>query len=341
MIKVGIIGASGYSGLELLKILLRHPMAEISFISGTSRVAGSRICDVFPALRGLLDIEVELTDIQKIKDSDVECIFLATPNETSLDIAPKLLENSNKKVIDLSGAFRLKDRTLYMNHYGFENEYDELLSEAVYGIPEFFGEEIYNCRLIANPGCYPTSIILPLVPLLKGNLIDTNTRIIIDSKSGVSGAGRKPSEITHYVEVNESFKAYNVYKHRHEPEIIQELQKCSSSTIKLSFTPHLLPITRGILSTIYCELKPNIDEQIVFSSLKKAFLGEKFVRILPIGQLPEVKHVSSTPFCDIGIAVRNEELVIVSCIDNLLKGASSQAVQNFNLMFGIKDGLGL
>lgn len=341
MIKAGIIGASGYSGLELVRILSKHPEVNLDFISGTERVAGCHYVDLYPVLRGLVALEVQLTDVDQILQSDVDLIFLATPNETSLELVPRFLSESGKKVIDLSGAFRLKNQVLYPSYYGFENTHVDLLAAAVYGIPELNKDQIRQARFVANPGCYPTSVILALAPVLKAGLINTKQRVVIDSKSGVSGAGRRPTDNTHFVETNESFKAYNIHKHRHEPEIAQELSFAASENVKITFTPHLLPLNRGILSTIYAELKDNVGILEVRNVLNAAYSKEKFVRILPENCYAEIKHVANTPFCDIGVSIRNNELIMVSCIDNVLKGASSQAVQNLNLMFGFKEDLGL
>lgn len=341
MVNVAVVGASGYSGLELVKILLNHSETCLSYITGTERVAGYKISDLYPVLRDVTDIKFILTDIDQIINSDADCVFMATPNETSLEIVPQIISNTAKKVIDLSGSFRLKYNILYPIYYGFENDNENLLQEAVYGLPELYKQEIRESRLVANPGCYPTSVVIPLVPLLRSNIINTQQRIIIDSKSGVSGAGRKPSDNTHYVETNESLKAYNIHKHRHEPEIAQELSKASGLDVKISFTPHLVPLNRGILSTIYAEVKPGVSYEDIYNCWIKLYNSEKFVRVMPEGQWPEIKHVVSTPYCDIGFSLRNQELIIVSCIDNLLKGASSQAVQNYNLMFGFKEHLAL
>lgn len=341
MVKVGIIGASGYSGLELIKILLRHSETTIGFITGTSRVSGMKVSDLHPILRGQIDLELGLTDIEEVIKSDVDCVFLATPNETSLEFVPQIIKRSNKKVIDLSGSFRLKNKTLYPEFYGFDNNNDDLLNEAVYGLPEFNSSQIRNARLIANPGCYPTSIMLALAPLLMSNLVSTSSRIVIDSKSGVSGAGRKPTENTHYVETNESFKAYKIHSHRHEPEIKQELSFAAKGDVRITFTPHLLPINRGILSTIYADLKEGVTADQVQKCLEEMYKNKKFVRVLPQGSYPEIKYVANTPFCDVGFSVRGQEIILVSCIDNILKGASSQAVQNYNLMFGFKEDLSL
>lgn len=341
MIKAGIIGASGYSGLELVKILSKHPEVELEFLSGTSRVAGQKYSDLYPVLRDQIDQEVQLTDIEQILKSDVDVVFLATPNDTSLELAPRFIKESDKKVIDLSGAFRLKDQSLYPQYYGFDNNNDDVLKDAVYGIPELNKDKIRAARLVANPGCYPTSVIVALAPVLKAGLINTDQRIIVDSKSGVTGAGRKPTDNTHYVETNESFKAYSVHKHRHEPEIAQELSFAACTDVRISFTPHLLPVNRGILSTIYAELKPDVSADSVMESLQCAYAKEKLVRVLPENCYAEIKHVANTPFCDVGFSVRNNELIMISCIDNVLKGASSQAIQNMNLMFGFKETLGL
>jgi N-acetyl-gamma-glutamyl-phosphate reductase len=341
MVKVGIVGASGYSGLELIKILLKHPETEISFVSGTSRVAGQNMHDIYPVLRGQINITVDLTEREELVNSDAECIFLATPNETSLDLVPEIINKTDKKVIDLSGAFRLADTNLYPQYYGFENNNQTTLKEAVYGLPELYAPKIRKTRLVANPGCYPTSIIIPIAPLLSADIVDISQPIIIDAKSGVSGAGRKPTETTHFVETNESLKAYNVHKHRHEPEIAQELSIAADKHVDVSFTPHLIPVNRGILSTIYLKIKKGITQQDILACWDNAYRTKQFVRVYPEGQLPEIKFVACTHFCDIGCSLRGDQLVIVSCIDNLLKGASSQAVQNYNLLYGYKDDLGL
>ncbi|MGD9580103.1 MAG: N-acetyl-gamma-glutamyl-phosphate reductase [Vampirovibrionia bacterium] len=341
MIKVGIVGASGYSGVELVKLLLAHPEVEISFVSGTQRVAGKHIVEIHPSLRNLIDLTFLLTDVDYIINSDVDCVFLATPNETSLELVPLLMKNSDKKIIDLSGSFRFNDASLYPEYYGFENDNTDILAQAVYGLPEINKAAIREARLLANPGCYPTSVILALAPLLKAGLIDTSQKIIIDSKSGVTGAGRQPTENTHYVEANESMKAYKVHGHRHEPEIVQELSIAASVDVKATFTPHLLPVNRGILSTIYAQIKQDISSDDIQDQLEQFYKVEKFVRVLPSGLLPEIKYVANTNFCDIGFSVRESDLILVSCIDNLLKGASSQAVQNLNLMFGFKENLSL
>jgi N-acetyl-gamma-glutamyl-phosphate reductase len=341
MVKTGIIGASGYSGLELVRILLKHPEASLEFVSGTERVAGSLYSDLYPILRGETDLKCFLTDVGKVIDSDVELLFLATPNDTSLYMVPEIINNTGKKLIDLSGSFRLKDNALYPEYYGFKNSNMSLIKEAVYGIPELYADLIRKARLVANPGCYPTSVVLPLVPLFKAGIVNTSCRVVVDSKSGVSGAGRKPSDNTHYVETNESMKAYNLHRHRHEPEIKQELEKAAGSVINMTFSPHLVPINRGILSTIYLQVNNGVKMDDILNLWNKAYSRKKFVRILPAGQLPEIKFVANSPYCDIGFSLRGNDLIIVSCIDNLLKGASSQAVQNFNLMCGFREEVGL
>lgn len=341
MVKVGIVGASGYSGLELVKLLLAHPEAEIAFVTGTSRVAGKNITELHPSLRNQIDIEFLLTDIEEIIKSDVECVFLATPNETSLELVPRLMKESDKKIIDLSGSFRFKDASLYPKYYGFENNYSDLLAGSVYGLPELNKPAIRETSLLANPGCYPTSVILALAPLLEAGLIETSQKVIVDSKSGVTGAGRQPTETSHYVEANESMKAYKVHGHRHEPEIKQELSKAASTNVNVTFTPHLLPVNRGILSTIYAEVKKDVTSKCIYKTFTERYKHDTFVRILPESQLPEIKYVAYSNYCDIGFSMRGTDLILVSCIDNLLKGASSQAMQNFNLMFGFKEDLGL
>jgi N-acetyl-gamma-glutamyl-phosphate reductase len=249
---------------------------------------------------------------------------------------------SGATVVDLSGAFRLRDASLYPKFYGFEHARPDLLEKAVYGLTEFVREELRGAKLIANPGCYPTTIIVPMKPLLDAGMIDSNQPIICDSKSGVTGAGKTPTAATHFVEISESFKSYNVFKHRHTPEITQGLGLANSSG-SLIFTPHLLPINRGILSTIYSKLKDGVTRADILSVWQKTFASSPFVRVFAESQLPEIKFVANTPYCDIGCAVDAEagQAIIVSAEDNLLKGAASQALQNANLALGFDEGAGL
>jgi len=340
-LKVAIIGATGYSGAELAALLLKHPYANLHTLmtANRERQAGKprKYREELPQFDRRCDLEIEPLDVALLSDRGISAVFLATPNETSHELVPQLLER-DLRVIDLSGAYRLRQANLYAKWYGFEHRFPSLLDEAVYGLTEIQRHRIRQTRLLANPGCYPTSALLPLIPLQQAGLIDSGVDIICDSKSGVSGAGKSPSANTHFSEVTESFKAYNVLTHRHAPEIWQEL-----NASQLIFTPHLLPINRGILSTIYVKLRQSVSERAVAQCLQEAYEGEPFVRILPGGSLPEIKFVVHTNFCDIGwkFEASRSMLVMVSAIDNLVKGAAGQALQNMNVMLGVEETAGL
>ena len=340
--KVAIIGASGYSGAEIVTLLLRHPAVEVATLmtanqerQGASR--SQKLSEVLPQFLRLCDLEIEPLDFDELQRREVAIVFLATPNETSHALVPQLLQH-NLKVIDLSGAYRLKEKALYPHWYGFEHQFPSLLESAVYGLTEVNRERIRSAQLLANPGCYPTSALLPLIPLQRCGLINAEVDIVCDSKSGVSGAGKSPSPNTHFSEVTESFKAYNVMRHRHTPEIWQELDSPN-----LIFTPHLLPINRGILSTIYLKTQKTVTESVILDCLEEAYGSEPFVRIHRHGALPEIKFVAHTNFCDIGwkFDVARSNLILISAIDNIGKGAAGQAIQNMNVMLGIDETLGL
>ena len=338
--KIAIVGASGYSGAEIVAILLRHPLVELNtLMTANQERQGARpqISDVLPQFLEVSDLEIEPLDFDELRKRDIAIVFLATPNETSHELVPQLLQHK-LKVIDLSGSYRLREKGLYSRWYGFEHHFPALLDFAVYGLTEVNRQQIRAAELLANPGCYPTSILLPLIPLQRGGLLNSDADIICDSKSGVSGAGKSPSPNTHFSEVTESFKAYNVMRHRHTPEIWQELE-----TANLIFTPHLLPINRGILSTIYVKTKKTTTESMIADCLLQAYDREPFVRIHRNGSLPEIKFVAHTNFCDIGwkLDADRSNLVLISAIDNIGKGAAGQAVQNMNVMLGIEETLGL
>jgi N-acetyl-gamma-glutamyl-phosphate reductase len=336
-----VAGATGYSGRDLIKYLLDHPQIELvgTFASRGGEVA--RLDAIHPQLTGLTDLDCRPFEETAVAQLAPQLIFLATPNEFSHEITPALLE-LGATVVDLSGAFRLREAELYPKFYGFEHTRPDLLQRAVYGLSEFKREELRGAKLIANPGCYPTSILVPVTPLREAGLIDEGQPIICDSKSGVTGAGKSPTAGTHFVEVSESFKTYNVFKHRHTPEISQGLGLNNDSRA-LIFTPHLLPINRGILSTIYIKLKVGVTREEILRTWRSRFASAQFVRVFAGAQLPEIKFVTHTPFCDIGCAVdeRACQAVIVSSLDNLLKGAASQALQNANLALGFDEGAGL
>ena len=338
MLKVGIVGASGYTGVELTRLICRHPGLELT--AATSRqYAGQKLAVVFPNLRGLTDIICEnISGPELAGRADV--FFTAVPHQTAMDIVPELLA-AGKKVIDLSADFRIHDPEVYEQWYQSHSA-RELLPEAVYGLPELYREAVGGARLVANPGCYPTSIILGLAPVLKAGLVRSDN-LIIDSKSGAAGAGRGAQVGTLYCEVADGFRAYKVAEHRHTPEIEQELSLLTGEDITVSFTPHLLPMSRGILSTIYADLKVDVTDDAVFALYEEFYKDEYFVRLCPPGQLPATQYVRGSNFCDIGLKVdpRTKRLVIVSAIDNLVKGAAGQALQNMNLLcgFGESDGL--
>jgi len=338
--RAAVAGATGYSGRELIRLLIKHPRLELVALFASPDSRPAPIEQIHPHFSGLLQLDCLPFSIEAIKNAEVDITFLATPNEFSHDVAPELLD-LGLTVIDISGAFRLKDAANYPRWYGFEHKRPDLLQEAVYGLTEIAGESLRGARLVANPGCYPTSIELPLIPLLRSGLIDTAQPIICDSKSGVTGAGKTPTANTHFSEVYDSFKAYNLLKHRHTPEIIQCLELDNKAV--LIFSPHLLPINQGILSTIYCRLVDGATYGSVRDALRQAYRSHRLIRMFENPQLPEIKFVVNTPFCDIGWVVdqENRQLIIISAIDNLLKGAASQAVQNANVVFGLNEAEGL
>lgn len=332
-IKIGIIGATGYTGYELIKLLSRHKFAEIISITSDSS-AGTRISDIYPHLRRICDLTLEPNDYNLIADK-IDVAFLCLPHGAAFE-ACKYFYEKKKVVIDLSADFRVKDKQLYEKTYNIMHTADNLLKEAVYGIPEIFKKEIKDAKIVANPGCYPTSIIVPLYPLIQEDLIDTSF-IVADAKSGVSGAGKAPSSKTHFCEVNEDFKPYNIFAHRHNVEIDFILSSIKQN-INVTFTPHLLPINRGIESCIYFKKKSAANLKEV---LKNFYEGCFFIRVKEKDEIPCIKDVANTNFIDINVFENKDKVVIVSCIDNLIKGASGQAVQNMNIIFDINECEGL
>ncbi len=339
MIKIGIYGASGYTGQELLRLLLRHPKADVTAVT-SRRYAGRRVAAIYPAFKGLTDLVFMDASPDEIAEG-CEQVFLALPHSVSMSVAPLFLRKPGLKVIDLSADFRLRDPEVYAAWYGRHTAVD-YLAEAVYGLPELYREAIRPARLIANPGCYPTSVILGLAPLLKAGWIDPAS-IIADSKSGVSGAGREPLVASLYCEVAEAFKAYKVAQHRHTPEMEQELGFLAGQDLRISFTPHLLPITRGILSTLYAALTSPRTVKDVHDLYEDFYGREHFVRVYGPGDYPNVSAVRGTNYCDLGVAVdgRTGRVLVISAIDNLVKGAAGQAIQNMNILWGWKEDLGL
>lgn len=338
-LKIAIIGSSGYTGGELFRILLLHPHVAVTTVT-SEKSAGKPIADIFPHLAGLTDLVCEPLDPETIaKKTDIA--FLALPHVTAQEAAYRL-HQLGIKVVDLSADYRLSDPALYEKWYEHCHQYPDLLSSAVYGLPELHREQIQKASLVANPGCYPTSAILGLAPLVRNRLIDL-AGIVVDSKSGVSGAGRSPGLPYHFPEANEAFMAYKIGTHRHTPEIEQEVSKLAGKPVTLSFTPHLVPMNRGILTTIYAGLSTQTDTAQLHALYKETYKNEPFVRVLPIGQFPNVRNVRGSNFCDLGVYAdqRTGRAVIVSAIDNLVKGASGQAIQNMNLMAGFEETAGL
>jgi N-acetyl-gamma-glutamyl-phosphate reductase len=336
MIRAGIVGGTGYTGVELLRILALHPEVEVAVV--TSRAdAGVRVDAVYPSLRGHIDAVFTAPEVETL--STCEVVFFATPNGTAMQMAAQLLERG-VKVIDLSADFRLRDAQEWSHWYGMEHACPDLISEAVYGLPEVNREAIKSARLIACPGCYPTSVQLGFLPLLEKGLIDPN-HLIADVKSGVSGAGRKAELATLMSECGESFKAYSVPGHRHLPEIRQGLALAAGKSVELTFVPHLTPMIRGIHATLYARLESNGED--LQTLYEQRYKDEVFVDVLPKGAHADTRSVRGSNRCQIAVhrPQGGQTVVILSVIDNLVKGASGQAVQNMNLMFGLKEDLGL
>ncbi|MDD5450261.1 MAG: N-acetyl-gamma-glutamyl-phosphate reductase [Candidatus Omnitrophica bacterium] len=338
MLKVAVVGATGYTGEELVRILASHPKVKV--VSLTAKIdAPEKIQDLYPSLLGKIDMTCELPNAEKAARL-ADFIFLALPHRVSMEIAPVFLKRK-KKVIDLSADYRLK-KDVYAKWYGAAHKDAAGLKLAVYGLPEINRNKIKTARLIANPGCYPTSIVLGAAPLFKNDAAD-NGFVIADSKSGVTGAGRRADIALGFGEVNESLKAYKINEHQHSPEINQELSKLAKKDVAVVFVPHLVPISRGILSTIYVRLKKPLGTARVVEMYKKFYENEPFVRVLEEGKLPQLKDVRGTNLCVMGIKVDAKKglCIIVSTIDNLTKGAAGQAVQNMNIMCGFKETEGL
>ena len=334
MIKAAVLGATGYAGIELVRLLTNHPNVSIEIL-GSQSFAGQKISDVYQNLRHILEKECEELDLDRAAKCDVA--FTALPHGASKTVIPSLLDRG-LKVIDLSGDYRYDDAAVYEEWYGEKHSSPELLKESVYGLPELHREKIKKARLIGNPGCYTTCSILGAAPLLAGKIAETKN-IIVDAKSGVTGAGRGLSLQNHFCECTETTKAYKVTNHRHTSEIEQELSNIAGEPIIISFTPHLIPQKRGILSTIYVNLnRPSSAEELV-EMYKEFYRDEFFVRVKEVCELPETKHVAGSNFVDIGVCYdkRLQRAVVVSALDNIVKGAAGQAVQNMNLMFGLDE----
>lgn len=340
MVKVGIVGGTGYTGVELLRLLAAHSEVELSVITSRSE-AGTRVADMFPNLRGFVDLEFTAPDQKTLNACDL--VFFATPNGVAMLSVPELLA-AGVKVIDLAADFRLNDSELWAEWYGLPHACPDLLEEAVYGLSEVNRDAIAKARLVANPGCYPTAVQLGLLPLIKKGLVDTS-RLIADCKSGVSGAGRQANVATLLCETSESFKAYGVPGHRHWPEIKQGLNIAAGKEVGLTFVPHLTPMLRGIHATLYATLASNANETSsdLQTLYEQSYANEPFVDVLPAGSHPETRSVKGANTCRIAIhrPQGGDTVVILSVIDNLVKGAAGQAVQNMNIMFGLAETTGL
>jgi len=340
-IPVGLVGVTGYTGMELARLLAGHPSMEL--VRATSRVdAGKSLADIYPFMQGTRLEGLTLTQ-PDAKDLAQACqlVFLAVPHGAAMDTAAELLA-AGLRVVDLSADFRIKNPGVYAQWYGLEHRHTGLIGEAVYGLPERYAKEIAKARLIANPGCYPTSIILGLWPALAAGIIEPDD-IVCDSKSGTSGAGRKANVPTLFCEVHDSFRPYGLGTHRHTPEIEQELGAVAGQKMTISFNPHLLPVDRGILSTIYAKLKGAMTGEGVRALYEEHYAAHPWVRVLPPGKLPELRFVRGSMFCDLALVVdpRTERLIVCSAIDNLCRGASGQALACANLMLGLDVDAGL
>jgi N-acetyl-gamma-glutamyl-phosphate reductase len=340
VVRAAVVGATGYVGRELIALLARHPRARVGRLMSSGRGGdGPRPAEEFhPALRGQ-GLVCHPLSLEGLEAAGLDLVFLATPHETSHEVAPQLLERG-VRVVDLSGAFRMKDKSAYPRWYGFEHRASAALDQAVYGLTELNAPAIREAQLVSNPGCYATSIILALAPLVRAGSLELAAGVVCDSKSGASGAGRTPSSRLQFVEVNENFRAYGLFNHRHVPEMLEALGLQEEN---FTFTPHLLPITRGILSTVYVRLVGRRNLEEVIALYRNFYARAPLVRVYDRGQLPEIQAVARTNYGDLGFALDSlgRRLVIVSALDNLGKGAAGQAVQNMNLMYGFAEEMGL
>jgi len=339
MVKASVIGATGYAGVELIRLLVLHPNVELTCLTSKT-YSGQKIQDIYPHLRGFIDHELQEQNTDEIAEMS-DLVFLALPHGHAVPVAEKIC-STGKKVIDLGADLRFRDTKVYEDWYRVKHENPALSLQAVYGLPEINRERIKEAQAVGNPGCYPTSALLALYPLIKNKLIDLNT-VIIDSKSGVSGAGRSAVIGSLYGECAENLKAYNVGKHRHTPEIEQTLSEAAGREVYVSFTPHLIPMTRGILTTAYASLNSEGKDADVTELYRRYYQDEYFVRVHKKGIWPQTKWVTGTNFCDIGIDVdlRTNRVIVTTVIDNLVKGAAGQAVQNMNILFNLPEKTGL
>jgi N-acetyl-gamma-glutamyl-phosphate reductase common form len=333
-IKIGIFGGSGYGGSELLRLLLFHPNAQVSFVTANEQ-AGKPVAEVHRNLAGLTDLSFCSASDQDEKLADLDCAFLALPHGQAMDVVPRL--PTSVKAIDLSGDFRLRDQTVFEKHYKQQHSAMHLQSEFVYGLTETNRAAVREARLIANPGCFATATLLGLAPLVTSGLLDG--RVIVDAKTGSSGSGAKAAANTHHPQRMNSFYAYKPFTHQHVPEIEQELDRIGDWTSELVFMTHSLPVSRGIFASIYTQTKREFSDQSINELFREFYQGSFFIRLL--AGSPDINWVKTTNFCDIGFAVRGKQVVVFSALDNLVKGAAGQAVQNMNLMFGLNENTGL
>jgi N-acetyl-gamma-glutamyl-phosphate reductase len=336
--RVGIIGATGYTGVELLRLLLRHPQVEVTALT-SQKYAGIPIDQVFPSLMKQLPLKCEELNVDQISKK-TDFVFTAVPHKTAMEVVP-LFHRQGKKIVDLSADFRFREAAVYEKWYQKHTSAD-LLPEAVYGLPELHREKIRNAKIVGNPGCYPTGALIGLIPLVKTGMISLE-HIVVDSKSGVSGAGRDVALESLFCEVNEGVKAYKIFAHRHTPEIDRELSGLAQKEISVTFVPHLIPMDRGILSTLYVRFTKKMKTEDLLHAVEDFYRGEPFIRVYPKGKLPSTKDVRSSNFCGIGVTVSesDDRAVVVTAIDNLVKGASGEAVQNMNIMLGFPETMGL
>ncbi|MFZ0135152.1 MAG: N-acetyl-gamma-glutamyl-phosphate reductase [Desulfobacterales bacterium] len=338
MTRVAVVGATGYAGAELVRLLAGHPKIELTVLT-SRQYAGQRIDGVYPAFAGVVDLTCQAFDSQRVCEQ-ADVVFTALPHKLPMEIVPALIEQG-KKVIDLSADFRFQNAACYEAHYQPHTAKD-LLPQSVYGLSEIYRDRIRTAALVGNPGCYPTSILLPLVPLVRAGLLDPDT-LVADAKSGVSGAGRSPSLGTLYCAVSESFKAYKVGSHRHTPEMEEVLGREAGRPVTLTFVPHLVPMSRGMAATIYAAPVKGVGSGDIDRCLREFYRARPCVRLCAAGRPPDTLNVRGTNFCDIGFALdtRTNRLILMSAIDNLVKGAAGQAVQNMNLMLGFPETTGL
>jgi len=338
-IRVGVVGVSGYAGLELIKLILQHSEVEFAAAMDAKELVERPLYDIHPRLRGASSLTIFAPDASRMAELGLDTVFLCTPDKVSYELVPAIAAQGIR-VVDFSGAYRLKDSESYHSWYGFQHSQPELLKGAVYGLPEWNAKAIAPANLIANPGCYPTSVTLALLPLIRAGMLETGSDILCDSKSGVTGAGRGVKPELMFSEVTENFRPYSPITHRHAPEMCQEL---GWGLDNFTFVPHLLPTNRGIISTIYIRLNRPVSTDEIDAEYDSRYLGRPFVRILGSSRLPELRAVAHTNFCDIAwkLTGGGRRAVLFSAIDNLGKGAAGQALQNFNIMHGLEESLGL